>query len=255
VSAHAPVRRPALAALGLALWLSLPLSAAALDLATLWDFQRPAESERRFREALATAQGDDALVLRTQIARSLGLRRDFDGARRELRALVGALALAREAGLDALAIDAIHMGAFLDPAPADQLRHAEAALAVSLASTQAAARRWEASIRNNLGVALQGLGRHEDALAQFRLALDLRAREAGPDAAATRVAGWMVAHALRHLGRLDEALRLQQRLDRENEAAGTPDPYVLDELVLLHRALGQAEAARAAEARRQALPR
>lgn len=295
------MRRVPGACLVLALLGSLPMTTTALDLGALWDFRDPVASERRLRAALDGARGDDALVLRTQIARSLGLRRDFDGARRELQALVPileagagpeprvrwqlewgrsfvsathpeggiteadraaarrafarALELAREAGLDALAIDAVHMGGFLDPAPADQRRHAETALAIALGSTQPAARRWEASIRNNLGVALQGEGRHEEALAQFRLALTLREREAGAQAPATRVAAWMVAHSLRRLGRLEEALVMQQRLDHENEAAGTPDPHVLDELVHLHRALGQAEAARGAEARRRALPR
>ena len=41
---------------------------AAIDVAPLWDFARPDVSEQRFRAALATASGDDALILQTQIA-------------------------------------------------------------------------------------------------------------------------------------------------------------------------------------------
>ena len=58
---------------------------AALDLDALWDFRDPARSEQRFQDALAKADGDDALILRTQIARTHGLRRDFDRARTVLR--------------------------------------------------------------------------------------------------------------------------------------------------------------------------
>jgi hypothetical protein len=75
------------------LFLGLSTSAAtAIDLAPLWDFARPDVSEQRFRVALETAAGDDDLILRTQIARTYGLRKDFDGARgllREIEPAVG----------------------------------------------------------------------------------------------------------------------------------------------------------------------
>ena len=45
-------------------------SAMAIDLTPLWDHAQPAVSEERFRAALGTASGDDALMLRTQIART-----------------------------------------------------------------------------------------------------------------------------------------------------------------------------------------
>lgn len=35
----------------------------ALDVTSLWDHSKPELSEQRFRDALATASGDDALVL------------------------------------------------------------------------------------------------------------------------------------------------------------------------------------------------
>jgi hypothetical protein len=59
----------------------------AIDLAPLWDFNKPELSEQRFREALATATGDDALVLQTQIARTFGLRKDFAKAQDILRSI------------------------------------------------------------------------------------------------------------------------------------------------------------------------
>ena len=253
----------------------------AIDLTALWDFARPDVSERRFEAALVEATGDDALLLRTQIARTHGLRQDFHRARELLQAIEPALAtagaevrvrfhlelgrtyasaahppeaatpeardrarqafgraleLARAAELDALAIDALHMCAFVDPAPADQLRWGEAALEVALASRQREARAWEASIRHNVGYALHQLGRYEDALSQFQQALTLREAAANPQA--TRVARWMVAWTLRSLERLDEALPIQLALEAEADAAGAPDPYVFEELEALYRALG-----------------
>lgn len=270
----------------------------AIDLAPLWDFNRPDESERRLRTALAAASGDDALILRTQIARSHGLRRDFDTARRLLReiepalAAAGpevqarhalelgrswasathapdqltaeakahasqaydrALAVARAAGLDGLAIDAVHMRAFIDTAPADQLRWGQEALQIVLASDQPAARRWEGSIRNNIGVALNQLGRHGEALAQLQQALALR--EGGGNADAVHVARWMVAHTLRLLGRGDEALAMHLALAQAADAIGRPDPYVFEELEALYRARGEQDQARHwAERRRSAQP-
>jgi tetratricopeptide (TPR) repeat protein len=159
-------------------------------------------------------------------------------------AFTEALAIAKSAKsgeLDALAIDAIHMFAFIDTAPADQLKWAQEALIVSITSNQPAARRWEGSIRNNLGMALHGLGRFDEALTQFKQALAIR--EQGSNAGAIRVAHWMVAWTLRAMNRLDESLEIQLRLERECAAANEPDPYVFEELETLYRAKGDEERA------------
>ena len=273
----------------------IPAALAALDLNALWDFRQPAISEQRFREALKTAQGDDVLVLQTQIARSFGLRKDFHQARTVLKAAESGLAqaggevqvrwwlewgrswasathpreaetpetlaqarqayqraldLARQYGLDGLAIDAIHMFAFVDRAPTDQLRWGEAALAVVLASPQPAAQRWQASVRHNVGYALHQLGRYEEALTQFQQALVLRER-ALQSAANLRMGRWMVAWTLRALNRGPEALAQQLQLEREADAAGAPDVYVFEELEALYRAQGDTDRA-AFYARRRA---
>lgn len=273
-----------------------------LDLQALWNFADPSLSEQRFRSALAMAQGDDVLILHTQIARTHTLRRNFAQAREQLAALQPQLAsagaearvrhalewgrcfasgthrpeeltedartqarqawqraldTAKGAGLDGLAVDAIHMFAFVDTTPAQQQHWAEQALAVVLASQQPAAQRWQASIRNNLGLALEKQGRHAEALPQYQQALALR-RQMG-NAQNTLVGGYMVARSLRLLGRIDEALAMQQQLLRDSEALGAVDPYVLDELALLYKASGdtaQADAAahRAAQLRLKGQP-
>ena len=117
------------------------------------------------------------------------------------------------------------MFAFIDTAPAEQLEWGRQALAVVEASTQPAAKRWEASIRNNIGYALHQLGRYEEALQQFRLALALRER--GTDAEATRTAHWMIAWTLRAMERPRRRCRSSCELEREADAAGRPDPVCL----------------------------
>jgi tetratricopeptide (TPR) repeat protein len=261
-------------------------TAMALDVASFWVFDKPDVSEERFRAALLTATGDDALVLQTQIARTYGLRKDFAKAREILETIAdrvsnagaevrarywlelgrtyasaahppetqttestalaraayeNALGVAKAEHLDGLAIDALHMLAYVDTAPADQLRWGQEALAVVEASSDPAAKKWEASIRNNIGYALHQLGRFDEALVQFNQAVALRER--GTDAESTRSAHWMVAWTLRALGRIDEALEMQMRLERECEAAKAPDPYVYEELEILYRAKGNEDRA------------
>ena len=253
----------------------------AIDLKPLWDFDKPEVSEERFRAALKTATGDDALVLQTQIARTYGLRRNFPKAQEILRSVAkevptagpeararyalelgrtyasathppeletaenkklarssyeSALETAKSAHLDGLAIDAIHMLAFVDIAPAEQLKWGQEALAVVDASAQPEAKASEASVRNNIGLALHQLGRFDEAIFQFNQALVLRER--GTNAESIRVARWMVAWTLRALGRADEALEIQLRLERECDDAHAPDQYVYEELEILYRARG-----------------
>lgn len=160
---------------------------------------------------------------------------------RARKAYQQALDLAKAAKLDGLAIDAIHMFAFVDTAPADQLRWGREALVIVEASNQEPARRWEASIRNNIGYALHQMGRYDEALVELNKALALRER--GSNARATREAHWMVAWTLRALGRTDEALAIQLRLERENDAAGMRDEYVYEELAELYKGNGDTQRA------------
>jgi tetratricopeptide (TPR) repeat protein len=264
-----------------------------VDIASLWDFDHPDVSERRFLAALAGASADEALSLKTQIARTYGLRRDFDQARQllsqlepELRtagpepkaryylelgrsyssathdpesqtaevrgmaraAYMNAASVAQDAGLDDLAIDALHMMTLVDVAPEAQLEWNEKALALMKASQLPAAKKWAASLHNNTGYALHQLGRYEEALKEFELALADREAEGKPGN--IRVAHWMIAWTLRAMGRLDEALAIQLRLEGECEQAGEPDPYVFEELENLYKALGDEEKAALYAARR-----
>jgi tetratricopeptide (TPR) repeat protein len=266
--------------------LALLLSATpamAIDVNSMWEFSKPALSEERFRAALAGASDDDALILKTQIARSWGIRGDFDRARavlaevepalnaagaqaqvyywlelgrtycsathddasqtddakaRARTAYGNALALARAASLDFLAIDTLHMYGFVDRTPSDELKWVDQGLVLLQASTQADAKGWEASLRNNRGYALQQLGRYDEALVEFQLALAAREKQGKPRG--IRIAHWMIAMTLRKMGRLDEARDIQLRLEREWDADKEPDPYVFEELEAIYRGLGDA---------------
>lgn len=259
--------------------LQAAVAPADVDLAALWDHSDPAVSETRFREALAAAQGDDALVLTTQIARTYQLRLQFDDARAVLagiaddieaagpeararywlelgrsyvshrhppelvtesaraqarEAFAEGLTVARQARLDALAIDIIHMCAFVETDREAQLRCNQEALQVALSSDQPDARRWEASVRSNLGESLFEIGRYPEALEEFSRSSSLYAARA--DAAGNLDSRWHEGRTLRLLGRTAEALAVQAAVESEWAKRGESRRYVFEELELLHRA-------------------
>ena len=139
---------------------------------------------------------------------------------------------------------------FVDTAPEEQLEWSRKALALMESSSQPDARKWAGALHNNSGYALHLLGRYEDALVEFKLAL--AAHERGGNPQTIRIAYWMIAWTLRALGRVDEALEIQLRLERECDQAGEPDPYVFEELELLYKALSNNEKAEFYAARRKA---
>lgn len=257
----------------------IPLEAPMPDINALWDYDDPAGSEARFRAALDGATHDATLSLRTQIARTLGLRRQFDAAHRELDAVDADLAgagpeprvrtllergrtwrssgdpararplflqaeqLARTAGLAFLHVDALHMVALVQTDPEAQLEWTRKALATARASRDEAARRWEGSLATNLGWALHDAGRHEEALQSFQDALAARVRD-GAKPARVRENRWVVAYALRSLGRHDDALAWLRELEAELSAAGESDGFVPEEIGENLLALGRADEAR-----------
>lgn len=234
----------------------------------LWDFDDPAGSEQRFRAASAAADGEQRGILLTQLARALGLQERYDDAHAVLddltpdgsaevecrllleqgrvyrssgdpdharRFFVEAAQVAERAGLDELYVDALHMLALVSD-PAEQEAVIERALAVAAASADPRARDWDASLLNNLGMTHADNGDFRRALVVFEDAL--AARERIGDTGRTRVARWMVAWALRNLGRHEEALALQQALKAELVALGEEDPFVDEEIALLQDVSG-----------------
>ena len=228
-----------------------------------------------------TPNSDDWLETETQRARAIGLQRRFDEAHRvldrveqgmgggddgrvprvrvrlllergrvlnssghagEARPLfVEAFDRAKGASEHALAVDAAHMVAIVEP-PERQTEWNERALALAQSSADPLARRWRASLLNNMGWTRHGEGNYEAALELFEQALEAR-REQG-DAGAVRIARWCVARCLRSLERLDDALTHQRALADEFANAGESDGFVEEELAECLLALGKAGEAR-----------
>jgi tetratricopeptide (TPR) repeat protein len=240
-----------------------------IDPRSHWDFDDAAGSEQRLRAAAGAADGDDRAAWQTQVARALGLQGHHDAAhalldevaagrhggevparvaleRGRLRRSAGdpdaarpdfeeSARLAEEAGLQELQVDALHMVALVAPAE-ESLEAGQRALDVARAASDPRARDWDASLLNNMGMAHADAGEHVAALVCFEEALE--ARERIGDVGRIRVARWMVAWSLRHLGRTDEALALQRELRAELAADGAHDPYVDEEIALLEGGQG-----------------
>jgi len=165
-------------------------------------------------------------------------------------AYMRAAELAQNGKLDGLAIDALHMMTFVDTAPEEQVEWNRKAIALMKSSSQQDARKWAGSLHNNMGYALYLLERYEDALVEFELALSANEEDGNPQK--IRVARWMIAWTLRALGRLNEAIEIQLRLEKECDDVGEPDPYVFEELELLYKTLNNKEKAEFYATRRKA---
>ncbi len=230
------------------------------NLTALWDFDDPASSETRFRLAMRGAGGRDQQVLMTQLARAVGLQGRYDDALGLLAATTavdpevsarialergrvlrsrGLPELARPAfeaavsaavGVDEVHVDALHMLALV-ATPEEQPALHEEALRIARASHDMRARDWDASLLNDIGMAHADAGEWHDALAAFENAWTARERQG--HAGRTRVARWMVAWAMRHLDRVDDALEMQRSIKVELEAIGEHDRFVDEELALL----------------------
>jgi tetratricopeptide (TPR) repeat protein len=219
-----------------------------IDIDSLWVYGDPASSERRFRDALRIASGDDALELLTQVARTYSLRGRFEDAHLLLDELEPAQAeassrarvryllergrtfnsdsqpevarqrflqaweLAKEDELDGLAVDAAHMVAITYSGTTDGVQWNRRGLAVAEASSDAKAHSMVAPILNNLAWDLYDLGNAAEAVEMFQAALEAWSKRGKPEQ--IRIARESLADCLRALGRDAEALRL------ESEAAG-----------------------------------
>lgn len=151
-------------------------------------------------------------------------------------AFLKAFALAKEAKFDSLALDALHMMAFVDNQPEELLAWNLKTLAFVQASSDPEAKKWEGSVHHNVGYGLHQVGRFTEALKHFELSK--LAREKHGDASGARISRWMTAWTLRSLEQYQEAIEIQLQLEQECEAVGMPDPYVFEELATLFSILG-----------------
>jgi tetratricopeptide (TPR) repeat protein len=246
------------------------------DFNGLWDYAHPEQTEARFRDILPAAQSsgdrDYHLQLLTQIARAQGLQRKYDQAHATLDHVRGLMTdelktvrvryllergrvfndtkryedakgcfleaweLAKAQRLDGYAVDAAHMMGIIEP-PDAALEWNEWAMAYARASADPAARKWLGSLANNIGWTYHSMGKYDDALKVFEVALAFRREQGKPGP--IRVARYSIAKTHRMLGRIEEALAEQRSLAGECERAGEPDGYVHEEVGECLLALGR----------------
>lgn len=252
------------------------------DIDALWDYQKPEETEIKFRELipLAKKSGDLSYYaqLLTQIARTEGLQRKFEDAHKTLDTveslLTDELILAKVRYLlergrvynssgyldkasaffleawelrashneDFHTIDAVHMLQIVDP-PEKQLEWANMAIQMAEKSTNEKAKNWLGSLYNNTGWTYFDLGEYENALEMFEKSLKWE-EEKGYEYWAI-IAKWSIAKTYRLLGRIVEALDMQKVLEKELEEKGyDPDGYVYEELGECLSLLGEKEEAK-----------
>ena len=240
----------------------------AADIDALWDYNQPAASEARFRDALKAESGDDALELETQIARTFSLRREFaqahallDAVQRRMsettRPLVrvryllergrtfrsaGESAKARPLFMEAwqladrekivlLAIDAAHMMGIVEGGDEAQ-RWNERALALAMSTNAPRALRWRGSLANNMGHTERERGQLDAAMKHFRASLT--AFQLTRSNSQIRTAKWQIANVLRLQKRYDEALAMQLAIETDAAEAAEPDGYVFEEIAEIY---------------------
>jgi tetratricopeptide (TPR) repeat protein len=249
-----------------------------LDIDSFWEYSDPAESERRFRQALEAAQGDERLELLTQVARTYSLRKRFADAHQLLDEVEGQLATAgprsqaryllergrtfnssgqkeqaralflqaweqaQAAGLEGLAVDAAHMAAITCSGSPEAIEWNQRGLDLARSSQDPKARALIPAMLNNSAWDLHDMGRFDEALPLFEEAQTEWIARGQPEQ--IRIAKWAVARCLRSLGRYDEALAIQRKLEAEHAELGTADGYVFKEIAENLAALGRAEEAK-----------
>ncbi len=256
----------------------------AQDIDTLWDYRDPAASEVRFRErlAVAVAEGEPEalrLEVRTQIARTMSLRRMFDEAHAELDAIesfviamneprlhvrwalekgrtcnssgrrseavaafLSAYDVAERHGLDYYTIDAMHMLGIASPA-GEALDWNVRAIAMIERTDDVRSKGWLGPLYNNTAWTLFDMGRYEEALALFEKDIVLRTTMGRAEQA--RIARYSKGRVLRALGRLDEAEAIQKaNLDEIERSQAAADGFVHEEMGELLLARGDEAGAR-----------
>lgn len=250
------------------------------DFDAMWDYSQPEQTEQQFRSLLEQARSSEdpeyLPQLLTQIARAQGLQGNFEAAHQTLdevqTSLNGTMIVAEiryylergrvfrssskveeaiplflrawETGIqvseDDYAVDAAHMLGIAETTAEKRMEWNMRALQYAESSDKA--KRWLGSLYNNIGWAYVDQGELDKALALFNRALEFR--KAQGNSRTVFIAKWSVAKVLRLLGRVDEALSIQQGLLEETEITPEPDGYVYEEFAECLLLIGKKDEAR-----------
>ena len=246
-----------------------------LEIDNLWDYNDPSGSEAKFREALTQVNletdKERYQTLQTQLARSMSLRRMFAEAHQVLDQVEGqmdregivevryllergrtlnsskkqeaavplfekAVEIGNKIRADFYTVDALHMLG-IAAAPEARLAWNEKAIAYAEKSADERARGWLGSLLNNTGWTYFEKENFQEALSLFEKTQVFYENAGREDM--ENIAWWSMGKTLRMLGRLEEALAVQQRL-AEKESDG----FIEEEIGECLLAQGDTEAAR-----------
>lgn len=224
------------------------------DFDKLWDYNDPAETEKKFRELLPAAEkGKDKgyyIELLTQLARTNSLRKKFeeaheilDKAMKIIRAehvvprirymlergrtynSAGELEKARELFLaayqqgdkykeDNLAIDAVHMLGIVDKGE-ESLKWNELAIDMAEKTEDEKAKDWLGPLYNNTAWTYFDMKEYDKSLELQKKSVDYHTSLNNKQQLS--IAKWSVARVMREMGKVEEALKQQIELRKENE--------------------------------------
>src|SRR5438132_5176068 len=247
------------------------------DFDSLWDYDHPGATERKFRELLPPAAQDSRDLaylaqLLTQISRAEGLQRKFQDAHMTLDRVQKALEKtddrtrvryllergrvfnssgkqddARPLFLEALdlAVKSKDDSYAVDAAhmmaivetAEKQLQWNLKALDLAENSAEEKARKWRGSIYNNLGWTYFEQQQYEESLLMFEKALEFQQQQSDPSR--IMIAKWCVAKTLRMMDHTEEALEMQRDLYEQYQAAGKRSGYVYEEIAECLTVMGE----------------
>src|SRR5712692_1437466 len=250
------------------------------DFDSLWDYEHPGATERKFRELLPVALDSLDLSylsqLLTQVARAEGLQRKFQEAHKtldrvqkaldktddktrvryllergrvynssrkpeEARPLFQeALDLALKSKDDFNAVDAAHLMAVAEPTE-KQLQWNLKALDLAESSADEKARKWKGSLYNNIAWTYFEQQQYEESLLMFEKAREFQQQQGDPNK--IMIAKWCVAKTLRMMDHTEEALEMQRDLYEQYQTAGRRSGYVYEEIAECLTVMGQEQEA------------
>ncbi|MFZ1571260.1 MAG: hypothetical protein WAT89_00815, partial [Candidatus Kapaibacterium sp.] len=238
-----------------------------MDLNSLWNYNEPKESEKKFRDLLnltPISENELYIEILTQISRSEGLQTNFDAAHKTLDLAESMLTqnmvipqirynlergrVFRSSGFpekgvdyflkaynvanansqDYYTIDALHMLALIGDIK-DQIKWSNIAISHIENSKDLNSKNWLGALLNNTGWSYFNLENYDEALKLF-IKTELFYNELGK-IEPTIIAKWCQAKMLRYLGRVHESLDLQLTIEKERtDNSLSEDGYIHEEI-------------------------
>ena len=248
------------------------------EINSLWNYSKPKETREKFSELYrneeASAPADYLLQLKTQLARTYSLVSEFDQAHEILDEVEQALNQetpvanvryllergrsynsagekdkaknlfilayneAKAINAHNYAVDGAHMVAIASATLEEKLEWNNLGLSQAQKSNDNKVRSWVGAFYNNMGWDLFEAKRYQEALKMFESCRDFY-KEVGADYQ-YQIALWSIGKTYRLLGRVDEALDMQETLLNEN-GGEDKSGYTYEELAELRLVKGDSE--------------